>query len=386
MMLTLASSNQSWISRMFFRTVPGSEAAVITDALFMLIFWFGAFFFVLLMTLMVYWVIKYRRRPGVPAQPSPHHNTPLEIIWTVVPSSALLVIFVLGFWGYMQRMVPTSDSIELKVDAWKWGWAVTYPNGAQSSESQTLSEGDADFPIFYVPEDAVVSLRMSSRDVIHSFWIPDFRTKMDVFPNRYTGYVFHAPRLGPNEFVVDNSGDAPVEIPGRDMWVFCAEYCGLEHARMAATVRVVPRQIYEAKLEAFNADVEPIVLGERIWSNQCRVCHTIDGSPSTGPTWQNLYGYEVELSDGSRLMRDPNYIRESVYVPNAKIVAGYAGNMPSFQGQLNEVQLEGLLAFMRSLSDRGGPAPGEADENAEDAPENAENAQEPTDNTDGGDQ
>ena len=394
MMFTLASSNQSWLSRLIFRSEPASDSAVWTDGLFMLIFWFSVFFFVLLMGLMVYWTIKYRRRPGVPAPVSPHHNTPLEIIWTVVPSSALLVIFVLGFWGYMQKVVVPTGALELKVDAWKWGWAVTYPNGAQSTETRVLSEGDTAFPIFYVPEDTDVALRMSSQDVIHAFWIPDFRTKMDVYPNRYTGFTFHTPTLRADEFVTDNSGDTPVQIPGRDMWVFCAEYCGEEHSRMAATLRVVPRNVYEQKLEAFNSGLPPVELGERLWATRCNACHSIDGAPGTGPTWLNSYGYEVVLNDGTSLIRDADYVRESVYVPNAKIVARYPANMPSFQGQLNETQFEGLLAFIRSLSDRG-PAPdgnGEAGDaeggeaGSGEGQTTDDNAPEPSDTTDGGEQ
>lgn len=379
MIHTLASSNQSWISRLFFRSYPGSESAVMTDALFMLIFWFGAFFFVVLMTLMVYWTIKYRRRPGVAPPPSPHHNTPLEILWTVVPSSALLVIFVLGFWGYMQKVVPPAGSLELKVSAWKWGWGVTYPNGAQSPETQPLSEGEIGYPIFYVPEDSDIDLRMSSMDVIHAFWVPDFRTKFDVFPNRYTGFTFRTPRLNPGETIIDRSGEQPVELPGRDMWIFCAEYCGDDHSRMAATLRIVPRQVYEQKLESWNADLPPVELGKRIFETRCATCHTVDGSPGTGPTWRNLFGHEAVFNDSSTLVRDENYIRESILVPNARVVAGYAANMPSFQGQLKETQIEGVIAYMKSLSDRGG-APDAGEEPAEN------NAQEPSETTDGGEQ
>lgn len=174
-----------------------------------------------------------------------------------------------------------------------------------------------------------------------------------------------------------------MQIPGRDLWVFCAEYCGEEHSRMAATLRVVPRNVYEAKLESFMADVEPVELGRRLWATRCSACHSIDGSPGTGPTWKDSYGYEVVLNDGTSLIRDANYMRESVYVPNAKIVAGYPANMPSFQGQINEQQFEGILAFMRSLSDRG-PAP---DENGDEENGNDNgNAPEPSDTTDGGDQ
>lgn len=378
MIHTLASTNQSWLSRLIFRSAPASDSAVWTDGLFMMIFWFSVFFFVLLMSLMVYWTIKYRRRPGVPAPVSPHHNTPLEIIWTVVPSSALLVIFVLGFWGYMQKMVPPSGALELKVDSWKWGWSINYPNGAKSPETRPLSEAEKGYPIFYVPEDTDIDLRMSSADVIHAFWIPDFRIKMDVFPNRYTGFTFRTPRLGASEFVTDTSQENPEQIPGRDMWIFCAEYCGDDHSRMAATLRVVPRHVYERKIEQWNADVPPVELGRRVWEMRCATCHSIDGGPGTGPTWKNTYGYEAVFNDGSSLVRDAGYIRESVYVPHAKVVAGYAPTMSSFQGLVNEKELEGVIAFMRSISDRGGPADGEA------TPEDP--AQEPSETTDGGEQ
>ncbi len=378
MIHTLASADQPWLSRLIFRSAPASDTAVWTDGLFMMIFWFSVFFFVLLMGLMVYWTVKYRRRPGVPAPASPHHNTPLEIIWTVVPSSALLVIFVLGFWGYMQKMVPPMGALELKVDAWKWGWSVNYPNGAKSTETRPLSEGEMGYPIFYVPEDTDIDLRMSSADVIHAFWIPDFRTKMDVYPNRYTGFTFRTPRLNANEFVTDASKEEPVQIPGRDMWVFCAEYCGDDHSRMAATLRVVPRHVYERKIEEWNADVPPVELGRRIWAMRCATCHSIDGGPGTGPTWKNGYGHEVVLSDGSSLIRDAGYIRESVYLPQARVVAGYAPTMSSFQGLVSEKELEGLIAFMRSISDRGGPTEGE------ETPEDP--AQEPSQTTDGGEQ
>lgn len=352
MSYTLAE--QSWLSKLIFRAAPASDSAAWSDGLFMMIFWFSTFFFVLLMVLMVYWTVKYRRRPGVPAPVSPHHNTPLEIIWTVVPSSALLVIFLLGFQGYLSKTVAPTGALELRVSAWKWGWAVTYPNGAQSPETKFLEES-ADgtvvgnkYPIFYVPENTAVNLRMSSQDVIHAFWIPDFRTKMDVYPNRFTGYVFHTPTLGLEEEVFDES--VGQNIPGRDMWVFCAEYCGDEHSRMAATIRVVPQFIYEQKLAEWNAPKDPVELGKQIHEGRCAICHSVNGTPGTGPTWKDLYGSQGLMADGSTVLKDDNYIRESIYIPAAKIVAGYAGNMPSFQGQLDEVQLNGLIAYMKKLS------------------------------------
>jgi cytochrome c oxidase subunit 2 len=357
-----------WLHRVIFRTLPGSETAAYTDALFMMIFWFSMFFFVLLMTLMVYWTIKYRRRPGVPAEVSPHHNTPLEILWTVIPSSGLLVIFVLGFWGYMSKVVPASGALELKVTANMWNWVVTYPTGVQSTEVQPLNEDDIDYPVFYVPENTAIALRMSSQDVIHSFWIPDFRTKMDVYPNRFTGYTFRTPQLGASEYVTDISGEEPVQIPGRDMYVFCAEYCGDDHSRMAATLRVVPQHVYEEKLRSFESSGDPILDGKRLHAVRCASCHSVDGSPNTGPSWLNLYGSEGAVTVGGLteiVVKDANYMRESIYVPNAKIVVGYAGNMPSFQGQLSEPQFEALLAYMRSISVHAGNPPAATDPDAD---------------------
>lgn len=380
---TLATS-QSWLHQFIFRSAPTNEASVITDGLFMMIFWFSVFFFVVLMALMVYWTIKYRRRPGVPAPQSPHHNTPLEIVWTVVPSSALLVIFLLGFHGYMAKMVPPTGALELRVTASMWNWSVTYPAGEQSLDVQPLSENGKEYPIFYVPEGTDVSLRMSSQDVIHAFWVPDFRTKMDVYPNRYTGYTFRTPVLGIDETVHDLKSGR--DIPGRDLWVFCAEYCGKDHSRMAATLRVVPQAIYDQWLVDINSGLPPVELGKAMYKAKgCNACHTLDGSPGTGPSWKNLYGYEGLMSDGTTVLKDDNYIRESVYTPQAKIVAGFPGSMPSFQGQLDEKQLEGIIAYMQTLSDKGGSgeaAPGDGSAGTEDSIQ--ESAPEPSSGHDGG--
>ena len=369
----LASTNVSFLQKIIFGGHGASEAAAWSDGLFMMIFWFSTVCFVILMALMVYWVIKYRRKPGVPAQPSPHHNLNLEILWTVVPSASMLVMFVLGFKGYAMKMVSPESAMELKVDAWKWNWKVTYPNGSVSPETKFLSYQDTmadleagttdaltvtnglEYPIFYVPEDTSVKLRMHSQDVIHSFWIPEFRTKMDVIPNRYTGYGFHTPKLRDSDMVLDET--TMFEIQGRDMWIFCAEYCGDEHSRMAATLRVVPMDVYQAKIKEWGTPKDPITLGKTIHKTMCAICHTVDGAPGTGPTWASTngstgFGYDAALADGSSVPRDANYIRESILDPNAKVVSGYVPSMPSFQGQLSDTDIEGVIRYIESLSDR----------------------------------
>lgn len=368
MMPTLASAEPNLLHRLIFGDkLAASEAAAWSDGLFMMITWFSIVCFVVLMALMAYFTVKYRRRPGVPAQPSPHHNTLLEIFWTVVPSSSMLVMFVLGFWGYSYKIVSPDSAMELRIKGAKWSWLATYPNGATSPEQQPLSkfvtaEGSTiqgkEYPIFYIPEDTDVKLSMQSVDVIHSFWIPEFRTKMDVVPNRYTGYGFHTPRLtAADTFIHQETGQ---EMIGRDMWIFCAEYCGDDHSRMAATLRIVPREIYDQKMSEWGITLPPIEAGEKIWKQICASCHQIDGTKLVGPTWNSVsnndgqfgFGYDVTLADGSVHPRDNNYYRESILDPNAKIVKGFAPAMSSYQGQLSDEDIDNVIAFIQSLSDR----------------------------------
>lgn len=365
----------------FFGLGGTTEESQKVDALFLMIWWIGVFFFVVLMGLMIYWAFfKYRRRPGVPIQVSPSHNTLLEVFWTVVPSSTMIVIFLLGWFGYMDRQVARTDALQMNVSGWKWGWELTYPKGEQSPWLVTLDEvvrpdgtvakQPQEVKIYVLPEDTEISLQMISQDVIHSFWIPDFRVKMDVYPNRYTGYQFRTPRIASGEDYVDH-------------WIFCAEYCGDYHSEMAGIIRVVPKADYKKWLEEAAGDKTLLEWGALVWQSKCAICHSIDGGQNTGPTWQNSYGYPVQFSDGSGLdARDENYIRESIINPGKRLVAGYPNQMPSFDGQLKEeTQLLGVIEYYKSLSDKYvPPEPAEEGEG-----EGGEDAESPEENPAGGD-
>ncbi|MEL6330176.1 MAG: c-type cytochrome [Planctomycetota bacterium] len=352
----ISESSGIW-ERAFFGSQGFDSAAQASDGLYMLIFWFSTFFFVLLMVLMVYWVIKYRRRPGVPAPVSPSHNTLLEVFWTIVPSSSLLVMFFLGFWTYMERQVASSDALQLEVQGYTWGWTITYPDGTQPTWSTkyasrqnpdgSVTESTQPTPIFVVPENTNIRLRMISSDVIHSFWIPDLRMKMDLMPNRYTGYTFRSPDLPSGEDFSDH-------------WVFCAEYCGNYHSEMAAIMRVVSAAEYRRILTEEFGEKPYVETGEIVWRNQCAICHSVDGKNGTGPTWaggvfpegERGLGYTVRFNDGSELVRDEEYIIESIQYPQRRIVEGNYGAMPAFQ--LSERQLIGVVEYMKTISDRGG--------------------------------
>lgn len=353
--LHLLTEQGGAIEQAFFRTSGQNAQAVMTDGLFLLIFWFGVFFFVLLMGLMIYWVIKYRRRPGQPAPISPAHNGPLEIFWTVVPSSALLVIFIAGFRGYLTKVVAPTDSIMLNVEGKKWDWTITYPNGEKSAYTLPMGTNQA-VKIFVLPEDTPVQLLMQSKDVIHAFWVPDYRTKMDLYPNRYTTYTFRTEKLRDGELY-------------RDHWIFCAEYCGDLHSEMYGIFRVVSRENYDAILADWNTgSLTCEELGQLVYKSNCISCHTVDGTKSIGPSWLGEYGTVRALEGGGEVLIDENYIRESILYPQAKRADGFQGqNMTSFLGSLSDEEIQGVICYFKSL----GATPAEGTEGAAEQPQDA---------------
>ncbi|GAB4386855.1 MAG: cytochrome c oxidase subunit II [Phycisphaerales bacterium] len=336
--LHLLTDQGGILEQTIFRTSGQNAQAVMTDGLFMLIVWFSVFFFILLMGLMIYWVIRYRRRPGVPVFVSASHNEPLEIFWTVVPSSALLVIFLAGFQGYMAKVVAPADAIQLNVSGFKWDWNITYPNGEQSQYTLPLGTKPA-VKIFVLPEDTSIQLLMQSRDVIHSFWVPDYRTKMDLYPNRYTTYTFRTEKLRRDELY-------------RDHWIFCAEYCGDSHSEMYGIFRVVSRENYDRILSDWNTgNLSCEDLGKLVYKNNCISCHSVDGSRLIGPTWLGSFGTKRALEGGGEVVVDENYIRESILYPQAKRSAGFEGQvMTSFLGQLSDQEIEGVICYFKALA------------------------------------
>lgn len=394
-------TSRSWLEQVihglqWFVSPGKGDFAGDSDALYMMIYWWSLFWFFLLMGLTVYWVIKYRRRPGVPAQPSASHNTPLEIIWTVVPSSSLVVIFLLGFWGYLNKTIAGPDSVLMNLTAKKWGWTITYPNGVQSGTWLTRLNDTAaeearraerarvlgvayeppappagtpapgtpgsvvttvsalEYPVMVFPAGKNVQLKMVSTDVIHSFWIPALRKKIDVMPNRNTSFTFQTPPLGEDALVGEYEDGSTYRY--QDYWIFCAEYCGQDHSEMAAVLRVVSDLDYTKITQEIWADVGLLQRGENIYKGQCASCHSLDGSRVVGPSWKDLWGNPVPLTTGETLsfadnVEVANYIREAILYPNNKKRAGYeAAVMNSFQGLLSDEDLLALELYMATLS------------------------------------
>ncbi len=304
---------------------PGhSTFAPEVDSLFYFIFYATSFFFAIVAFGLILFAVRYRSGRKIPTAPGPSHNTTLEIVWTIIPTVLAVIVFFWGFRIYLRMNIPPKDALEIKVTAQKWFWSFDYAEGAK-----TVNE-------LVVPVDKPIKLLMSSRDVIHGFYIPDFRIKMDVVPNRYTVTWFEATQTG-----VFN--------------LFCTQYCGKGHSEMLAKVRVVGEREYnEWLLSAAKAGAgEGMSLadfGAKLYmSKACNTCHNIDGSANVGPSFKGIFGKPVRLSNGSSVMVDENYIRESILSPQAKIVAGFQPVMPTFQGIVTDRELDALTAYIKSL-------------------------------------
>lgn len=309
-----SGSESFWLPR------AGSTIARDVDASFNLVYWVAVFFFVLVVGALLVFVVRYRRKSGSEVPQAPDHNTPIEIIWTAIPVAIVLVLFVVGFRAYLKSTVAPAEALEVSVTAERWMWTFTYPDG-------TVSVNE-----LRVPRARPVKLILSSKDVIHSFFVPELRVKKDAVPNAYTTLWFEA----------TEAGEATVQ---------CTEYCGAGHSAMLAKLIVQEEKDFNNWLETGGGEnkLSPVELGAKLFTKMaCNTCHTIDGTPKTGPTFKGIYGTQVPLADGSSVLVDEQYIRESITNPTAKVVRGFQPVMPVFKGLLTQKQIDALVAFIKA--------------------------------------
>ncbi len=296
-----------------------------TDALFLFLIGVSLFFALLIAGLIVYFMVHFRRRPGVDHDPDAHGSLALEALWTAVPFALSMVMF---FWGASLyatiRHVP-ADALEIDVVGKQWMWKLQHMEGRREIDE------------LHVPIGRPVKLVMTSEDVIHSFYVPAFRLKQDVVPGRYATMWFEATKPGTYH-------------------LFCAEYCGTLHSGMIGRIVAMEPAAFEAWLSGAAPGVEnaaPAVAGENVFTaNGCATCHRADGS-GQGPALAGLIGRTVTLASGQKIVADEGYFRESILDPQAKIVAGYQPVMPTFRGLLSEEDVMQLLAYVKSLHGGG---------------------------------
>lgn len=306
-----------------------SDTAPPVDGVYNFIFWFSVVFTVVITGLMLYFVAKYKRKPGVRPEPTGHFNR-LEIIWTVMPSLFIGVLFHVGYSSYIRNATPAEGATEIRVRAKKWSWEFEYPSGDRVPSELVLEQGRP------------YKMILSSEDVLHSFFIPEFRLKRDAVPGQYSFIQFTPTVTGPAQ-------------------VFCAEFCGTSHSGMLASVKVVTPAEYKefektlGKCVGTPEECTPTKYGETLFvKNACSTCHgtggngLLGGSKSPGPKLAGIFNTMQPMATGPAVMADENYIRESILRPNAKIVAGYTTvQMPAFV--MKDDQLDAVIAYLKSL-------------------------------------
>ncbi len=278
---------------------------------------------------MLYFIYRYNKKRN-PKATQIEGSVTLEIIWTVIPTILVLVMFYYGWAGWIKMKEPPKETFNIKVNARMWNFMFEYENGRKTD---TL----------FVPLDKAVKLDLVSFDVIHSLYIPAFRVKEDVVPGSDKFMWFEPEREGTYE-------------------LFCAEYCGLRHSYMYNWVKVMPEEEFNkwytdttAKAAAATAAVEtPAASGKRIMQNiGCLACHTIDGNKLVGPSFKGIYGHEVTVKTGGETRTvtvDDEYLKKSIFDPNADIVEGYnKGLMQSYQGQLSDDDVALIIEYLKTL-------------------------------------
>jgi len=315
---------QSWIP-----LIPDSASTFSwkVDALYFYLSGVTLFFTLLISGVLIFFVIRYRRRTPyeIPRPIAGSHK--LETLWTIIPFLIAMTMFGWGARLYFEQYKPPQNAVEVYVVGKQWMWKLQHATGQRE-----INE-------LHVPVGRKIKLIMTSEDVIHDFFVPAFRTKADVVPGRYTTLWFEA------------------TTPGK-YHLLCAEYCGMNHSGMTGSVYVMEPREFDNWLAGNVGTTSPAAAGQQLFQTLgCASCHGANGEGGRGPTLAGLLGRPTPLEGGQSIKPDEAYIRESILNPGAKIVAGFQPIMPTFQGQVSEDQLVQLIAFIKSLTPGGTATP-----------------------------
>jgi cytochrome c oxidase subunit 2 len=304
--------------------VEASAQAVPIDRLFNVEFWLISFLFSLIVVFMLYSIVVFRRKPGETGDGAHiEGNTTLEVLWTLAPLATVLAIATLGAQALADTRRIDPQAMVVQVTAGQWFWKFEYPDYGVTSTTLNL------------PVNKQVLLQMKSEDVIHSFWVPEFRVKQDVLPGRFT------------ELRITPSKEGQYKVR-------CAELCGTSHALMEDPVVVMAEGDFKNWItdQQKLASASPADRGKKLAAeNGCAACHSVDGSRIIGPTWKGLSGSDVEFADGTTAKADDAYLKAFILNPNARQIKGFPLNvMPSdFREKLTDDQINDIIEYIKSL-------------------------------------
>jgi len=273
----------------------------------------------------LYFAVKYRRRSEMEVPRPVAGSMKLEVMWSVIPFFIAMGIFVWGSSIYFQQFRPPEEAIEVYVVGQQWMWKLQHVDGQRE-----INE-------LHVPVGRRIKLIMTTEDVIHSFFVPAFRIKSDVVPGRYSTIWFEPTKAGRYH-------------------LFCAEYCGTSHSGMVGWINVLEPSEYQSWLSGGTTEGSLASTGQKLFQDlACNTCHKSDGT-GRGPSLEALFGKQVELQNGQKVIADESYIRESILNPQAKVVAGFQPVMPTFRGLVSEEQVLQLIAHIKALGAQSGGA------------------------------
>jgi cytochrome c oxidase subunit 2 len=299
-----------------------STISIEVDHLMYFLMAVSIFFTVLIFGAIFYFAVRYRRRSDQELPVSVHTGWALEIVWSVIPFGLTMIMFGWGASIFFRESRAPDNAMQIYVVGKQWMWKLQH------------MEGQREINELHIPTGRPVKLIMTSEDVIHSFYVPDFRTKQDVVPGRYTMTWFEATK------------------PGK-YHLFCAEYCGTNHSGMIGWVYAMTPQEYQRWL-AGSPSGSLVQDGAKLFEDlACNNCHKPDGS-GRGPSLVGVFGSTVKLAGGGTVRADEAYIRESILNPAAKVVEGYQPDMPTFQGLITEENVVQLIEYVKSLGVRPG--------------------------------
>lgn len=364
-------------SKLSFFPESASSFSSETDWVFYFISIVCVLFFIPISIALFGFAWKYHKRNGERADSQTDHNTTLELVWSIGPSFLLVVMFYFGAASYLNHRSIPDGAYEVGVDAYKWGWGMNYGRGMIHPE-------------LHVVAGQPTKLTMTSKDVIHSLYIPAFRVKKDVVPGRYNYMWFQASKPSQkvasdeeleqiaaknkeqnlswdyDAFHEDKDGNKRQFTPdGYEFYdLYCTEYCGTNHSEMQTVVVVHETQ---AELDAWikkyssRGDEDPASYGAKLYERRgCKSCHSIDGTRLVGPSYKDSYGSMRDLVGGGQVKVDENYVRESILYPKAKVAiqqgTAFQPVMPSYKGQLSEDDIYSLVEFIKSLGDASADA------------------------------
>jgi cytochrome c oxidase subunit 2 len=288
------------------------------DNLYLFIVAVTAFFALAVTIVVIVFAVKYRTNDPLAVGARIHGSIPLELAWSIIPFIISIVIFAWASDVFFDLQRPPDQTLEIYATGKRWMWKFQH------------IDGQAEINELHVPIGRAVKVTFTSEDVLHSMFFPAFRVKADAIPGRYSSVWFTPTKLG-------------------EYHLFCAEYCGTRHSGMVGKIVVMEPAAYQAWLSGTVVGTSLAARGQQLFNDlACNTCHQSDGS-GRGPSLVNKFGTSETLTNGSMVTVNESYVRESILMPQAKVVAAYGPLMPTFQGLLSEENVMALVEYVKTL-------------------------------------